>query len=96
MALQPGTTWSDILESIHAAKTTYLDKAEKKNEGSLPKNRAIITTLDLLTAMIPEENGLSVLKGGLGLVFKARRRPEDLHTTNLNRLSNVFSFPHSS
>jgi hypothetical protein len=69
-ALGSGVSWDDVMESMQLAKESQDDKVKQKNIRSLPRNRTIITTLDLLTAMIPEEKGLSVLKGGLSLVFK--------------------------
>jgi len=86
-ALQSRTTWADILDSISAARATHAEKSENMKERSLPKNRAIVATLDSLTAMIPEENGLSILRGGLGLVFKVGSRYMPQTETQLNVLA---------
>jgi len=61
------------MELIRSAKASQDDQTKQSSSlRSLPRNRAIVTTLDSLAAMIPEENGLSVLRGGLSLVFKVR------------------------
>lgn len=68
-----GILWDDVLESIHDAKEQYHTKSEKNKLRNVYKNKALIMTLHSLTDMIPDQNGLSVMRGGLKLIFKVRK-----------------------
>lgn len=46
------------------------DKRKRKLPVRIYKNRAVVTTLESLSDMIPDQNGLSVLRGGLKTIFK--------------------------
>lgn len=68
-----GISWDDVLKSIQDANEEYLTKSEKntpKNVYNGHKNKALIMTLHSLTDMIPDQDGLSVMRGGLKLIFK--------------------------
>jgi hypothetical protein len=71
------SSWDDVLDSIG----DYVDKAksayESKASSSTPrrilrKGEPAAKILDRLTAMIPDQNGLSVLRGGLSYIFQVR------------------------
>lgn len=68
-----GILWDDVLESIHDAKEQYHTKSEKNKLQNVYRNKALIMTLHSLTDMIPDQNGLSVMRGGLKLIFKVRK-----------------------
>lgn len=62
-------SWDDVLDSMESARTEHSTKSDKNKLRAVPRNRAIVTTLHSLCEMIPEQDGLSVLRGGLKLVF---------------------------
>jgi hypothetical protein len=65
-----GCTWQDVVESMESATRAHTSKENSNILRSVPRNHALVTTLLGLTEMIPEQYGLSVLRGGLSLVFK--------------------------
>jgi hypothetical protein len=65
-------SWDDVLESMQVARDDYDAKMSKATIKNIHKNKAIMTTLNLLTDMIPDRDGLSVLRGGLRLIFNVR------------------------
>ncbi len=68
--------WQDVVDAIETAKAQDQAKADKSLLGMrarLRKSGPEIAVLDSLTAMIPDQNGLSVLRGGLTTLFKVSR-----------------------
>lgn len=63
-------SWDDLLESMLSAKNEYEVKMSKGKTFSSPKSRIVIATLHSLTDMIPDQNGLSVMRGGLRYIFE--------------------------
>ena len=63
-------SWEDIMVAIDAAKTKYATKADKNMGRAFVRSRPAMTTIHALCNVIPEETGMSVLKGGLMLTFK--------------------------
>jgi hypothetical protein len=61
--------WEDVMAAIETAKEAYAMKATNKGRVVL-RNMATIKTLQALSQVVPEQDGLSVLRGGLTLVFK--------------------------
>ncbi|KAI1329097.1 hypothetical protein F5Y16DRAFT_133499 [Xylariaceae sp. FL0255] len=61
-------SWDQVLEAMENAKNEH----ESRNKGlrSLPRNRAIVRTLHSLADTIPDQNGLSVVRGGLKTIFE--------------------------
>ena len=72
-----GFSWDDVLESIDSARKHHNTKAETRKISDLYKTRALITTLHSLTDMIPDQDGLSVMRGGLKLIFKVKQIPRN-------------------
>lgn len=62
-------SWDDVLESMLVAKNHHDGKGETSKMRSALRNRTIIVTLQSLTNMIPDQYGLSVMRGGLKYVF---------------------------
>ncbi len=65
--------WQDVVDAIEATKAQDHAKADKSFLGMRARVRKLgpeIAVLDSLTAMIPDQNGLSVLRGGLTTLFK--------------------------
>ena len=65
-----GFSWDDVLESIQIAKNEHDGTAGRGKFRNGYKNKALITTLHSLTDMIPDQDGLSIMRGGLKLIFK--------------------------
>ncbi|KAK7744278.1 hypothetical protein SLS62_010305 [Diatrype stigma] len=79
-----GILWNDVLESIQDAKEEYHTRSEKnrpQNMYNVHKNKAIIMTLHSLTDMIPDQDGLSVMRGGLKLIFKRTENRDQILRT---------------
>ncbi len=63
--------WQDVVNAIEAAKTQDSAKAEKSSmRARLRKLGPEISMLESLATMIPDQNGLSVLRGALVTMFK--------------------------
>jgi hypothetical protein len=60
------------MDSMDAAKTEHHLKGDKSKIRNLTRNKAVAVTLEGLAGMIPEQDGLGILRGGLKLVFKVR------------------------
>lgn len=59
-----------VLDKMDSARNGY-NRAGKNPFRRLARDGAtIVATLQPLLDMIPDEDGLSVLKGGLGFIFK--------------------------
>jgi hypothetical protein len=68
--------WQDVVDAIETAKAQDQAKADKSLLGMRARLRNSgpeIAVLDSLTAMVPDQNGLSVLRGGLTTLFKVGR-----------------------
>ena len=65
-----GFSWDDVLESIQIARDEHDEGEGRGKFRNAYKNKALITTLHSLTDMIPDQDGLSVMRGGLKLIFK--------------------------
>jgi hypothetical protein len=83
--------WQDVVDAIETAKAQDQAKADKSLLGMRARLRKLgpeIAVLDSLTAMIPDQNGLSVLRGGLTTLFKVGRHlfpfPNNLARLALN------------
>ena len=68
-------SWEDVMGAIDMAKTKYATKADKNKGRAFIRNRPAMRTIHALCNVIPEENGLSVLRGGLMLTFKVSLIP---------------------
>lgn len=64
------SSWSDVLQSMSIAKEDYSQKRGRVKAEGLHANKTTVATLEMLTDMIPDQDGLSVLRGGLRTVFK--------------------------
>ncbi|KAI4685099.1 hypothetical protein J4E81_008912 [Alternaria sp. BMP 2799] len=65
-------TWDDVFEQIDAANAAYETKAPKGSfRNFIRGGKADARTLDSLCSIIPEEQGLGVLRGGLSFIFQA-------------------------
>lgn len=62
-------SWDEVVSTMEAARAES-DKRKRKLPVRIYKNRALVTTLESLSDMIPDQNGLSVLRGGLKTIFK--------------------------
>ncbi|KAK4449013.1 hypothetical protein QBC34DRAFT_101728 [Podospora aff. communis PSN243] len=67
--LHRSNSWDEVLNSIEAAREEYEKKTGKGRLRAIPRSQVVVTTLHGLTEMIPEQEGLSVLRGGLKLIF---------------------------
>lgn len=61
-------SWSDVLAAMEEA--TEFDRTTRKGPKRIYKNKALLITLESLSDTIPDQYGLSVLRGGLKTVFK--------------------------
>jgi hypothetical protein len=71
-------SWQDVVYAIEEAKGEDNAKGERSFFGKhlrapLRRSAPVIATLDSMTNMIPDQNGLSILRGGLVTVFKVSR-----------------------
>lgn len=62
-------SWSDVLAAMEEARTEF-DRTTSKGPKRIYKNKALLTTLESVSDTIPDQYGLSVLRGGLKTVFK--------------------------
>jgi hypothetical protein len=67
--LHHSNSWDEVLNSIEAAREDYEKKTGKSRLRAIPRSQVVVTTLHGLTEMIPEQDGLSILRGGLKLIF---------------------------
>ncbi|KAK4446647.1 hypothetical protein QBC34DRAFT_356278 [Podospora aff. communis PSN243] len=64
--------WQDVIDAIEMAKARDQAKADKSfMRARLRTSGAELGVLESLTNMIPDQNGLSVLRGGIMTVLKA-------------------------
>jgi len=64
-------TWDDVFDQIDAANAAYEAKAPKGSfRNFIRGGKADARTLDSLCSIIPEEQGLGVLRGGLSFFFQ--------------------------
>lgn len=66
-----GCGWEDVLTCIASAKATYDDKGMKSKIRAWSRNAE--TTVDFLKSLagiIPDDEGLSVLRQGLVIIFQ--------------------------
>jgi hypothetical protein len=64
-------SWRDVLDQMHEAQDVYNAKGEKnKARGLFRHGKAISENLTPLLALIPDQYGLNILRGGLALIFK--------------------------
>lgn len=64
------TSWGEVISSIEAAQDEYSKKRGPHGANSIHNKKSLVMTLEALTDMIPDQDGLSVLRGGLKLLFK--------------------------
>jgi hypothetical protein len=63
--------WQDVVDAIEAAKACDQAKADKSFiRARLRKSAAELGVLESLTNMIPDQDGLSILRGGMMTVLK--------------------------
>ena len=79
---QRGCSWDDVLGSIEETRVEYERKAGKNRLRAIPRSPVIVTTLHGLTEMIPEQDGLSILRGGLKLIFGVRKPANETRTSS--------------
>ncbi|KAL2760258.1 hypothetical protein ACRALDRAFT_2024281 [Sodiomyces alcalophilus JCM 7366] len=71
-------TWDEVLDHMEAAQSVYTARASGNPiRTALRHGRVIGETLGPLAEMIPEEDGLSVLRGGLVFIFKMVQKREE-------------------
>lgn len=63
-------SWAQMMASMEEASQQYKAKGDNNKLRMMQRNRAVAATLQSLADMIPEQNGLSVLRGGLNGIFK--------------------------
>ncbi|KAK2841625.1 hypothetical protein FQN49_006068, partial [Arthroderma sp. PD_2] len=63
-------SWMAVLVSMEAATDAYRVKGDAHQLRAMQRNKALAMTLLSLTDMIPDQVGLSVLRGGLKTIFK--------------------------
>jgi len=68
-------SWDDVLDSLEVASTDHETKMNRSRTKKFLGNKAIVTTLESLADTIPDQDGLSVLRGGLKLVFSVGSSP---------------------
>ncbi|KAJ4301332.1 hypothetical protein N0V90_003424 [Kalmusia sp. IMI 367209] len=85
-----GCTWEDLLNHINTA--ICLDEEKGKNSkirGSIRNAKADLVFLNSLTSLIPDEKGLSVLRGGLSIIFKSWSQHIETRERVLDMLKNI-------
>ncbi|KAF7546443.1 hypothetical protein G7Z17_g8434 [Cylindrodendrum hubeiense] len=65
-------SWADVLASMEATSHEYKAKAASDRLRTVQRNRTVATTLQSLAEMIPEQDGLSVLR-----FYALRAHPND-------------------
>lgn len=63
-------TWTDVFNLMQNASSEYREKSESSKMRAAQRDKAIAVTLLSLTDMIPEQDGLSILRGGMSTIFK--------------------------
>lgn len=63
-------TWTEVLSSMQDASSEYREKSETNKLRAAQRDKAMAMTLLSLTDMIPEQDGLSFLRGGMSTIFK--------------------------
>lgn len=63
-------TWTEVFLSMQNASTEYREQTETSRLRAARRDKAIAVTLLSLTDMIPEQDGLCIMRGGLSTVFK--------------------------
>ncbi|KAK7403239.1 hypothetical protein QQX98_011011 [Neonectria punicea] len=61
-------SWAEVLASMEAASHQYKVKANNAKLRAAQRNRTVAVTLQSLAEMIPEQDGLSVSRGGLNSI----------------------------
>ncbi|KAK7963481.1 hypothetical protein PG996_008828 [Apiospora saccharicola] len=79
-------SWEDVLASMEQAVTQDETKIRRNRARALLRNRPVIVTLQSLTNMIPDQDGLSVMRGGLKYIFDMLRQ----RVTNRERIIRAF------
>ncbi|KAM5358870.1 hypothetical protein ACJZ2D_014929 [Fusarium nematophilum] len=70
-------TWAEVMSSMEEATQNYKAKAENDRIRAMQRNRAVAATLHCLAEMIPEQDGLSVLRGALKGIFTLLKKRID-------------------
>ena len=74
--------WQDVADAIERAKEVDSNKAKNSPlRAGFRKAKPEIVLLESLTAMIPDETGLSVLRGGLTTLCKVSTTALDVLTS---------------
>lgn len=67
----PDVTWGDVLGYIETAKKSYAKKGDDDRfRGWIRDGDNAVGVLERLTELIPDQYGLSVLKGSLAYIFQ--------------------------
>jgi hypothetical protein len=75
--------WQDVVDAIEASKAQDAAKADRSSlRARLRKSGSEIALLDSLAGMIPDQDGLSVLRGGLTTLFKVSAASSRLEWAN--------------
>jgi hypothetical protein len=75
--------WQDVVDAIDASKAQDVAKADRSSvRARLRKAGPAIALLESLAGMIPDQDGLSVLRGGLTTLFKVSARLLELKWTD--------------
>ncbi|KAH8178564.1 hypothetical protein LIA77_00083 [Sarocladium implicatum] len=84
-----GSSWTDVLQSMDIAQETYNQKRGRGKAENIHANKSTVATLEMLTDMIPDQDGLSVLRGGLKVVFKLVQRRINNREDILNAFEDI-------
>ncbi|KAK8034170.1 hypothetical protein PG993_009165 [Apiospora rasikravindrae] len=79
-------SWEDVLASMEQAVAEDETKTRHNRARALLRNRPLIVTLQSLTNMIPDQDGLSVMRGGLKYIFDMLRQ----RVTNRDKIIRAF------
>ncbi|KFZ00081.1 hypothetical protein V498_00311 [Pseudogymnoascus sp. VKM F-4517 (FW-2822)] len=84
------SSWDDVLECIQSSETSYNAKAEKSwIRKYVRESKVTSQNLKIAAELIPNDKGLSVLRGGLCFMFEAWTQRIDNRDNILESLSEV-------
>ncbi|CAP65880.1 uncharacterized protein PODANS_5_10870, partial [Podospora anserina S mat+] len=82
--------WQDVVDAIEKAKNVDKEKASNSRvRGYLRKSKVEISMLESLTSVIPDQNGLSILRCGLATIFSMVTVRLQLRETILDALEDI-------
>jgi hypothetical protein len=65
-------SWDEVLDSIYVAKSEYEGKTSSQILRAIPRNSVLVGALRSLADMIPDQDGLSVMRGGMKYIFEVQ------------------------